>query len=96
MAIGTWSVALGIPTHLGTVPPVVGSDTVTDLITNAAKAQLGGYFIVDTDPKRAADKLFAVIQERRAGLGLSTVALAPKPATFQLAQPRTASALLAS
>jgi carbon-monoxide dehydrogenase catalytic subunit len=82
LAIGTWAVALGIPTHLGTVPPIVGSDVVTELVTTAARAQLGGYFIVETDPGIAADKLYAAIQERRAAMGLSSevVTIArPKP-----------------
>ncbi|WBO24393.1 anaerobic carbon-monoxide dehydrogenase catalytic subunit [Sphingomonas abietis] len=97
MAIGTWSVAIGLPTHLGTVPPVVGSDVVTGLITDAAKAQLGGYFIVEPDPEKAADSLFDAIQERRAGLGLSTAprrpALSP---TYRFAPSRPAPALLPS
>lgn len=70
-AIGTWAVTIGLPTHLGTVPPVVGSETVTKLVTQTAKSLLGGHFIVDTDPRSAADKLYAEIQERRTGLGLS-------------------------
>ncbi len=40
--------------------------------TTAARAQLGGYFIVETDPEVAADKLYAAIQERRAAMGLSS------------------------
>ena len=86
LAIGTWSVALGIPTHLGTVPPIVGSDIVTGLVTTAAKSLLGGYFIVETNPEIAADKLYAAIQERRAGMGLSTetvkVATPGRPKSF--------------
>lgn len=70
VAIGTWSVAIGLPTHLGTVPPVVGSEVVTKLITETAKDLVGGYFIVETKPRVAADKLYAAIQERRKGLGI--------------------------
>ncbi|PIP00245.1 anaerobic carbon-monoxide dehydrogenase catalytic subunit [Pleomorphomonas carboxyditropha] len=70
VAIGTWAVTIGFPTHLGTVPPVVGSETVTRLVTETAKELIGGHFIVETDPAIAADKLFAAIQERRRGLGL--------------------------
>lgn len=70
IAIGTWSVAIGLPTHLGVMPQVTGSSVVTDLITEGAKDLFGGYFLVETDPKRAASKLFAVIQEKRRGLGL--------------------------
>ena len=70
VAIGTWSVALGIPTHLGIMPQVTGSALVTELLTETAKELLGGYFIVEIDPDKAADKLLAVIDERRKGLGI--------------------------
>jgi len=70
VAIGSWSVALGIPTHLGIVPQITGSAAVTEFLTEKAKDVLGGYFIVETDQKKAADKLFAVIKERRKGLGI--------------------------
>lgn len=72
VAIGTWAVAAGLPTHLGLVPPVLGSALVTSILTAGVKDLLGGYFIVETDPVKSAEKLFAAIQERRKGLGLST------------------------
>ncbi|MEJ2690559.1 MAG: anaerobic carbon-monoxide dehydrogenase catalytic subunit, partial [Deltaproteobacteria bacterium] len=37
VAIGTWANAAGLPTHLGVVPPVAGSKTVTSMLTGAAK-----------------------------------------------------------
>lgn len=70
VAIGTWSVALGIPTHLGTMPQVTGSPAVTELLTETAKELLGGYFMVELDPGKAADRLLAVIDERRRALGI--------------------------
>ncbi|KAA0888688.1 anaerobic carbon-monoxide dehydrogenase catalytic subunit [Oryzomonas rubra] len=70
VAIGTWSVALGIPTHLGIMPQVTGSPVVTKLVTETVKELLGGYFIVELDPDRAADKLLDVIDERRKALGI--------------------------
>ncbi|WP_018086203.1 anaerobic carbon-monoxide dehydrogenase catalytic subunit [Desulfurispora thermophila] len=72
VAIGTWAVACGLPVHLGLVPPVLGSALVTSLLTAGIKDLLGGYFIVETDPQQAAEKLYAAIQERRRGLGLET------------------------
>ena len=72
MVIGTWAVALGIPTHLGTIPPVAGSQVVTDLLTKTAKELLGGYLMIEHDPELAAERIFEAIQERRAGLGLKT------------------------
>ncbi len=71
VSIGTWAVALGLPTHVGVVPPVTGSPLVTQVLTQAAKDLLGGYFIVELDPLKAAEKLFAALNERRKGLGLA-------------------------
>lgn len=71
VAIGTWAIAAGLPTHLGVVPPVLGSKVVTSVLTSAAKDLFGGYFIVETDPIKAAQQLLAVMGERRKGLGLS-------------------------
>jgi carbon-monoxide dehydrogenase catalytic subunit len=71
VAIGTWAVAAGLPTHLGVVPPVLGSPVVTKVLTEGVKDLLGGYFIVETDPAKAADRIFGAIQERRRGLGLA-------------------------
>ncbi|MHB8928228.1 MAG: anaerobic carbon-monoxide dehydrogenase catalytic subunit [Bacillota bacterium] len=71
IAIGTWAVACGLPTHLGLFPPVLGSQTVVKALTGEIKNMLGGYFIVEPDPLKAAEKIFAAIQERRAGLGLA-------------------------
>jgi carbon-monoxide dehydrogenase catalytic subunit len=70
VAIGIWSVALGIPTHLGIMPQITGSATVTELLTDTAKELLGGYFMVELDPDLAADRLLAVIDERRKALGI--------------------------
>ncbi len=71
VAIGTWAVAAGLPTHLGIVPPVLGSKVVTEILTSTVKDLFGGYFIVEPDPVKASEKLISVIGERRKGLGLS-------------------------
>lgn len=70
VAIGTWAVAIGLPTHVGVVPPVLGSQAVTQLLTSGIKELTGGYFIVETDPEAAAVKILAAITERRGALGL--------------------------
>jgi anaerobic carbon-monoxide dehydrogenase catalytic subunit len=69
IAIAAWAIALGVPTHLGSMPPLAGSQAVTELLTSKAKDLLGGYFIIDTNPQSAADKLYAAIQERRRAMG---------------------------
>lgn len=71
VAIGTWAVAAGLPTHLGVIPPVLGSPVVTQVLTSTAKDLFGGYFIVEPDPIAASEKLLAAISERRIGMGLS-------------------------
>ena len=70
VSIGTWAVAMGLPTHVGVVPPVTGSPLVVKVLTETAKELLGGYFIVEPDPKLAAQKMVAALKERRAGLGI--------------------------
>lgn len=70
VAIGSWAVAIGLPTHVGVVPPVLGSQAVAQLLTSGIKELTGGYFIVETDPEAAAAKILAAITERRATLGL--------------------------
>ncbi len=70
IAIGTWAVAAGLPTHIGVVPPVLGGPAVTKALTEDIKGITGGYFIVDTDPVSSAAKLMQAIQERRKGLGI--------------------------
>jgi carbon-monoxide dehydrogenase catalytic subunit len=71
VAIGTWAVAAGLPTHLGVVPPVLGSKIVTEVLTSTIKDLFGGYFIVEPDPVKAAEELLSAMSERRKGLGLS-------------------------
>ncbi len=71
VAIGTWAVAAGLPTHLGIVPPVLGSKIVSEILTETVKDLFGGYFIVEPDPVKAAAMLISAMTERRKGLGLS-------------------------
>jgi carbon-monoxide dehydrogenase catalytic subunit len=70
MAIGTWAVSLGLPTHLGVIPQILGSPVVTEVLTETVKGLTGGYFMVETDPKAAAGKLLEAIEQRRTGLGI--------------------------
>jgi len=70
VSIGAYAVAAGLPTHVGVMLPVLGSQLVAQVLTDKIKDLTGGYFIVDLDPDSAADKLLAAIDERRTGLGL--------------------------
>ena len=70
VSIGTYAVAAGLPTHVGVMLPVLGSELVTTILTDKVRDLTGGYFIVDVDPASSAQKLLAAIDERRHGLGL--------------------------
>lgn len=71
LSIGTWAVAMGITTHLGVVPPVLGSKQVTELLTDGLTGVIGGKFYVETDPVQAAQGLIADIRAKRQALGLT-------------------------
>lgn len=64
VAIGAWNVAMGIPVHIGVIAPVTGSDLVHGVVTQIAKDVFGGYFIMETDHEKAAEKLLAALAER--------------------------------
>lgn len=64
VAIGSWFVSSGIPTHVGVLPPVEGSELVYGVTTQIARDVFGGYFIFDTDPASAAKKLLERIEKR--------------------------------
>jgi len=70
VAIGTWAVALGLTTHLGVVPPVLGGKIVTKILTETAKDLLGAHFIIEPDPAFAYQKIKETLTEKRIALGL--------------------------
>ncbi|MFP4169726.1 MAG: acetyl-CoA decarbonylase/synthase complex subunit alpha/beta [Methanomassiliicoccales archaeon] len=70
VAIGTWCVAMGMPTHVGTINYIYGSSLVTEVLENTARDVYGGYFIFDRDPVRSAKTLLNTTEYRRWVLGL--------------------------
>lgn len=64
VAIGSWWVALGIPTHVGVVPEVTGSSLVNGIALQIAEDVYGGYFIWEEDPAQAAEKILKALDER--------------------------------
>lgn len=71
LSIGTWAVALGVFTHLGVVPPVLGGPQVADILTGeTCEKLLGGKFYVETDPELAAEGMIAHIKAKREALGI--------------------------
>ena len=55
--------------HLGTIPPVLGSKTVVEILTSKAEELVGGKFYVEPDPVKAAQAMIAHIKEKRKKLG---------------------------
>lgn len=64
VAIGSWVLVNGIPTHVGTMPPLEGSNLVWSVVTCIAHDVFGGYFILETDPEVAVKKLVAALEYR--------------------------------
>ncbi|MDS1030702.1 anaerobic carbon-monoxide dehydrogenase catalytic subunit [Bacillota bacterium LX-D] len=64
VAIGSYNVSLGVPVHVGTMPPVEGSDLIYGVTTQIAYDVFGGYFILETDPEVAAKKLLNALEYR--------------------------------
>ncbi|WP_026486753.1 anaerobic carbon-monoxide dehydrogenase catalytic subunit [Caldanaerobius polysaccharolyticus] len=70
LADGAFGLALGLPLHLALPPFITGSKLVTEILTEQLPDITGGRLIVDGDVKSSADKLEAIILERRKQLGL--------------------------
>lgn len=64
VAIGTWAVTMGLPTHVGTLPPVEGSDLIYGITTQIAHDVFGGNFIFEVDPVIGAQKLLNALEYR--------------------------------
>ena len=70
VADGAFALSLGLPLHLGVPPFITGSKLVTKILTEDMETLTGGKVIVDPDGVSAADKLEAIILEKRRALGL--------------------------
>ncbi|WP_407308830.1 anaerobic carbon-monoxide dehydrogenase catalytic subunit [Desulfosporosinus sp. SB140] len=64
VAIGTWAVTMGLPTHVGSLPPVEGSDLIYGITTQIAHDVFGGNFIFEVDPVIGAQKLLNALEYR--------------------------------
>ena len=70
LADGAFALALGLPLHLGVPPFITGSKLVTKVLTEDMLSLTGGRVIIDGDGKSAADKLEAIIEEKRRALNI--------------------------
>lgn len=70
LADGAFGLALGLPLHLALPPFITGSELVTKVLCEDLKGLTGGHLVLDGDVSSTAQKLEALIVERRKGLGL--------------------------
>jgi len=70
VSIGVYVVASGVYTVLGTVPPVLGSQKVTELLTKGAKDVVGACFAVEPDPIKGSRLMIDHIESQRRKLGI--------------------------
>ncbi|HEU0265119.1 MAG TPA: anaerobic carbon-monoxide dehydrogenase catalytic subunit, partial [Geobacterales bacterium] len=75
ISIGTYFAASGIPVHLGHIPPIAGSLTVTKILTEDLAGLLGGFFFVEPEPATAVERIDQIIEERRDRLSEETFAV---------------------
>jgi anaerobic carbon-monoxide dehydrogenase catalytic subunit len=68
--IAFYVMASGIFTHLGVMPPILGSKKVTEMATQGLNDVFGACFAVEPDPIKAAELITNHIMEKRKGLGL--------------------------
>lgn len=71
VSIGAYVVSSGVYTVLGTIPPVLGSQAVTTLLTRDLDEVIGAKFAVEPDPYKAAELIIRHIDGKRKSLGLS-------------------------
>jgi carbon-monoxide dehydrogenase catalytic subunit len=70
VSIGCWFVAMGMPTHVGVMPPLEGSALIYSITTQVASDVYGGYFMFEVDPTEAAKKLLSALEYRTWKLGV--------------------------
>ncbi len=70
VSIGSWAVTMGLPVHVGSLPPVEGSDLVYGITTQIAHDVFGGNFIFEVDPLIGATKLLDALEYRTWKLGI--------------------------
>ncbi|MFO7749751.1 MAG: anaerobic carbon-monoxide dehydrogenase catalytic subunit [Desulfobacteraceae bacterium] len=70
VSIGAYVVSSGIFTVLGTVPQVLGSPLVTEVLTQTARDVVGAAFAVETDPVKGAQLMITHMDAKRNALGI--------------------------
>ncbi len=73
VSIAAYVLGSGIFTVLGTIPPVLGSKEVTNLLCNKIEKLLGARFAVEVDPELSASLMISHIDKKRVALLDETV-----------------------
>jgi len=78
LAIGSYFLTHGVDVHVGIMPPVGGSELVSNILTGSAREYeittdelFGGKLIYENDPYKAAQLIIKRLLMKRARLGLS-------------------------
>jgi carbon-monoxide dehydrogenase catalytic subunit len=64
VSIGCWYVAMGVPVHVGAMPPLEGSALIYSITTQVAGDVYGGYFMFEMDPMEASKKMLSALEYR--------------------------------
>ncbi|MBL7156650.1 MAG: anaerobic carbon-monoxide dehydrogenase catalytic subunit [Candidatus Omnitrophica bacterium] len=83
ISIGFYFVGSGVYTVFGTPQPVMGSENVTNYITNEIEHTMGGKFAFEADPIKAAHMMIKHIDKKRKALKLGEVMYKEKTATVK-------------
>ena len=80
ISIGFYFVASGVYTVFGAPQPVLGSENVSNYITNELEDVIGGKFAFEADPIKAAQMMIKHIDKKREALKLAPVMYGKEPA----------------
>ena len=64
-------IASGIPTHVGVIPPILGSTYVTKFLTEEIEKYLNAKLIIEPNPEKASKILIEIVMNRRKEIGWS-------------------------
>jgi carbon-monoxide dehydrogenase catalytic subunit len=73
LSIGVYFVASGVYTVLGPMPPVTGSMSIVNLLTQGLEELVSATFAVEPDPEKAAVLIRRHIEKKRKALGLAAL-----------------------
>jgi carbon-monoxide dehydrogenase catalytic subunit len=70
ISIGSYLLAQGLTLHVAPAPRILGSQLVTQVLTQDLPGITGGRAFVECDPDRAVEQMVETIAEKRKALGI--------------------------